>query len=221
VSAIPAKEAVELIKSGRAPVGLTTGVLDLSFAKVKQHVTLPAGLSCFSLNLSGQPVESLSVDVRVEFKLDLSNCIHLRSLPANLSVTTLVLTNCTGLHALPEHLQVGFLQLDGCTALREWPESVHVRNGWVRARNCVALRHLPSKLGPVASLDLRGCQGITNIPPGAVVNSWIDIGGTRITSLPETLQGVALRWRGVAVSAQIAFFSGDTYRGANTCGAER
>jgi hypothetical protein len=38
------------------------------------------------------------------------------------------------------------------------------------------------------------------------VRSWIDIGGTGITSLPDSLSGIGLRWRGVPVSAQIAFF---------------
>jgi hypothetical protein len=34
----------------------------------------------------------------------------------------------------------------------------------------------------------------------------VDIGDTRITSLPEPLCNVGLRWRGVPVTAQIAFF---------------
>src|SRR5262249_10596758 len=47
---------------------------------------------------------------------------------------------------------------------------------------------------------------IQSVPPGVKVRSWIDLGGTQISSLPESLRGVGLRWRGVPVTPQIAFF---------------
>ena len=62
-------------------------------------------------------------------------------------------------------LNVSFLQLDGCTALRHWPESAQVVHGWVRARACSELESLPSKLGPLASLDLRDCRRIAAAHP--------------------------------------------------------
>jgi hypothetical protein len=37
------------------------------------------------------------------------------------------------------------------------------------------------------------------------VSSWVDIGGTRITALPSSLQGAQLRWRGVRIDERIAF----------------
>jgi hypothetical protein len=152
--------------------------------------------------------------LRVEYKLNLSGCQKLTALPPNLTVSALILTNCTGLNALPEGLRANFLQLDGCTALRHWPESAQVTHGWARARGCSQLEKLPSRLGPLASLDLRGCSRIGTIPPAVSVRSWIDIGGTRVTSLPESFAGVALRWRGVPVTAQIAFFP-ETLKGAD------
>jgi hypothetical protein len=205
---LPPKEAAELILKGRAPEGLRTGVLQLGLSVTKKPLRspLPAGLRCYSLSLAGQPLTSLPPGLQVEFKLDLADCNQLAELPARLAVSTLVLTNCTRLVSLPEGLRVNFLQLDSCTSLQSWPESAQVTHGWVRARGCSALDRLPEQLGPLASLDLRGCQKIASIPPGAGIRSWVDIGGPRITSLPEPVGNVGLRWRGVPVTAQIAFF---------------
>jgi len=204
---IAPKKAAELILAGRAPEGIHTGVLELGLAETKKPVAdLPEGLSCYSLSLAGQPIAVLPSDVQVGYKINLTDCRQLTELPANLRVSTLLLTNCTRLTSLPEGLQVNFLQLDGCTALRCWPESAQVVHGWARARGCSELEKLPSSLGPLASLDLRGCRKISVIPESVKARSWVDIGGTQITSLPETLRGIGLRWRGVQVTSQIAFF---------------
>lgn len=211
------KEAARLIKSGKAPSGLRTGVLNLALTETKMPVTLPPGLQCYSLNLQGQPLVELPEGTQVEFKLNLTGCEQLRRLPANLTVSTLVLTNCRSLTSLPENLRVNFLQLDGCTALRHWPQGAEVVNGWVRARDCTALEQLPSSLGPLSSLDVRNCRRLISVPAGVQVSSWIDIGGTGITSLPESLSHIGLRWRGVPVTAQIAFFP-ETLKGPDILG---
>ena len=208
-----AAEAAKIILNGRATADLKSGVLDLSLAQTKKPVQLPEGLSCFSLNLAGQPIASLPTSLRVEFKLDLTGCTSLTELPRGLAASTIILANCTRLAALPEDLRSNFLQLDGCRAMRHWPESAQVTCGWVRARGCAALERLPQVLGPLASLDLRDCRRIDSIPAGVVVRSWMDIGGTSITGIPETLRGVALRWRGVPITPQIAFFP-ETLKGS-------
>ncbi len=207
------EQAAELIVKGKAPAGLTTGVLQLSKDKVGKIDQLPSGLRCYSLTLAGQPLAHLPPDLQVEYKLDLTDCSNLVELPPQLSVSTLILTNCHRLTGLPAGLQVHFLQLDGCTALEQWPETAQVSFGWVRARGCVRLESLPKQLGPLASLDLRGCRLLQRIPDGVSVQSWIDVGGAQINSLPETLAGIALRWRGVPVSTRVAFFP-ETLTGA-------
>ena len=210
---LEAKEAAKLIVSGRALSGIRTGVLELGIAETdKPILALPAGLHCYSLNLAGQPITELPSDLQVDFKINLSGCQQLTRLETNLRVPSLVLTNCARLEALPEGMNVNFLQLDGCTALRRWPNTAQVLHGWVRARGCRELSELPPGLGPLSSLDLRGCARIASLPEGVRVRSWIDIGGTKIASLPESLRGVGLRWRGVPVSPQIAF-SPETLRG--------
>ena len=213
MSQVPPDEAARLILQGRAPAGLKTGVLRLSYKDAKKAVVLPPGLSCFSLDLSDQSLTALPEDLQVEYKLNLTNCAGLTHLPVRLKVSTLILANCVALTSLPEHLDVNFLNLDGCTALRAWPESARVSCGWVRARGCAMLDRLPEKLGPLASLDLRGCRRLDRIPSDVSVLSWIDLADTRVNSLPSSLAGVAIRWRGVPITPQIAFFP-ETLTGA-------
>ncbi len=174
--------ALRLIESGKAPA------------------------RCHSLRIAGSRVRSLPAGLAVDFKLDATGCTQLETLPANLTVPVLILRGCTALRSLPEGLRCDYLDIQDCTALEVWPDSVEVSIGTVNARNCRALRALPQKLGPVTSLNLDGCERISSVPEGIRVRSWIDVGGTSIRSLPEPLSRLALRWRGVAVNAQIAFF---------------
>jgi len=64
---------------------------------------------------------------------------------------------------------------------------------------------LPPGARQVAQLDLRDCAGITSLPRDLEVTSWLDVGGSGIGRLPQALAYVALRWRGVMVSARVAF----------------
>ena len=169
-------------------------------------MTLPGGLRGFSLNLSKTGVRELPEDLRVEFKLNLSDCAALERLPHGLKTGSLVLNRCVALEALPEDLEVNFLTLDGCTNLERWPESARVSIGTVSARDCVNLTALPATLQSLTNLDLRGCRRIDRLPPGLRLSGWLDLAGTGIQSLPNSLRGVRLRWRGVEINAQIAFF---------------
>lgn len=194
----------DAILVGKPPSEAVAGILDLTL--LKDASLLPARLECHTLIWKDSPLVELPPGIHVRHRLDLSGSRLLQRLPASLAVSVLTLTNCTSLAALPENLQVDFLTLDGCTALRHWPDSAQATIGTVSARGCSALERLPAKLGPVSSLNLRDCTRLRSLPPGIKVRSWIDIGGTGIDSLPESLQGVGLRWRGVPVSPQIAFF---------------
>lgn len=198
------EEIRALIERGEAPPGLRAGTLD--FTGSAAPLKLPAGLHCHTLKLAGRVILELPADLRVDFKLDAAGCTKLESLPAGFSVPVLVLRGCTALQALPEGLQADYLDIQDCTALAGWPESAVVRIGSVNARNCRHLRSLPTTLGPLSALDLAGCERIERIPPGIIVRSRLDVAGTKITSVPESLAQVPLRWRGVAVTPQIAFF---------------
>ena len=166
---------------------------------------LPPGLSLNELNLDGAAVVSLPSDLRVDYKLDLSNCRHLTALPAGLRVGSLVLRNCTSLTALPSGLDVRFLDLSGCTALEDWPEDARVSVGGLYLRGCTQLRSLPKNLSRLSQLDLRDCSNISELPPGLEVTSWIDVANTGLRELPKSLDGVRIRWGRVLVDNRTAF----------------
>ncbi len=197
-------ELLARIESGKAPDRLQATVLDLT--GLKDIAKLPAEIHCHTLIWKDSPLTELPANVQVSHKLDLSGSRQLERLRDGLSVAVLVLTDCTRLEALPENLRVDFLTIDGCPALKHWPESAKVSIGAVSARGCTGLSSLPNGLGPLTTLNLRDCARIEHLPEGTQVRAWVDIGGTKIEGLPESLTGTGLRWRGVSVTPQIAFF---------------
>jgi hypothetical protein len=166
--------------------------------------TLPARLCCYELLAPESSLVALPDGLRVEFRLDLRDSALLTRLPANLHVGSLVLRGCTALESLPESLDVCFLDLQGCRRLRRWPGRVSVRHGHLNLAG-TGFTDLPPGIRQVAQLDLHDCPGITSLPDGLEVFSWIEVGGSGIRHLPVSLRDVPLRWHGVAVSERIAF----------------
>lgn len=205
------------------PEGLTVGTLDLSTCvnlealpaglRVRRLVLsgnwnpqhLLSGLRCYELDLKNTRIETLPADLSVEYRLDLESCRSLLSLPEGLKVGSLILRDCVWLEALPEGLDVYFLDISGCTRITRWPERGRIEVGRLAARGCAQLRSLPPWLSRLAQLDLRDCSNICELPQGLTVSSWIDVAGTQVRSLPPSLSGVQLRWRGVAVDERVAF----------------
>jgi hypothetical protein len=169
--------------------------------------TAPAALLVRgSLKLRDSPsLTMLPPGLVVTQRLDLSGCTALETLPDRLQVGALLLRGCTALGALPEGLSTSFLDATGCAQLETWPSSASIEHGHVILRNCTALRALPSWLRRVGQLDLAGCSGISEIPAGLAVSSFLDLADTAIRALPPSLSRVELRWRGVRVDARIAF----------------
>lgn len=194
-----------LMESGqKAPDLYEATIIDLTgFNDIHK---LPAEIRCHTLIWKDSAITELPANLRVSHKLDLSGCRQLERLPEGLGVSVLVLTGCTRLAALPENLRTDFLTLDGCVALKHWPESAKVSIGTLSARGCTGLASLPSGLGPLTTLNLRDCARMEQLPEGMQVRAWVDIGGTKIEGLPESFAGTGLRWRGVSVTPQIAFF---------------
>ena len=208
----------------RLPADLTVGWLDLTGCtgltalppglRVRRltlggswdPTPLLAGLSgCYQLDLQNTAVRSLPDSLRVEHRLDLEGCVALESLPAGLKVGCLSVRGCTALRRLPEGLDCYFLDITNCTAMDGWPERASVSVGRFTARFCLQLRTLPPWLTSIAQLDLRDCTNLRDLPDGLHVASWVDVAGTRVRSLPPSMAGVPLRWRGVAVDERVAF----------------
>ena len=164
-----------------------------------------AGLHCYELDVGGSQLIGLPLDIRIDGRLVLDNCPALASLPAGLTAGSIRVRTCPMLVALPENISTWFLDLTGCEHFETWPRSGTIHHGSLILRNCISLRSLPGWIGCLAQLDIAGCVQLPEIPDGIAVSSWVDIGGTRITSLPPSLQGAALRWRGVRVDERVAF----------------
>jgi hypothetical protein len=221
---IPADEARQLILQGIAPAGLNvSGHLDFSqdttLTALPDHLrtkrltldgcsslsSLPLGLHCYELSLQATPITALPLDIQVEYRLDLSHCDMLTSLPAGLKVGSLILRGCTSLRALPEGFDVFFLDMPGCVSLVGFPACGPAKMGRLNLRGCTRLRSLQSWLTHLAQLDVGGCVGLTGLPEGLRVSSWLDLANVPIQSLPASLEGVQLRWRDVPVTERIVF----------------
>lgn len=177
----------------------------LAALEQKARPELQENASYDALELADSDIEALPNGIRVRFQLNLSNCVRLRRLPDGLTAGALNLTGCTGLESLPEGLNTSFLDLSGCSQLFAWPKTGCLNVGRLRARNCTGFTSLPPWLGRIAQLDLAGCANLSALPDGLQVASWIDVADTGIRSLPPSLQGVGLRWRGLAIDERIAF----------------
>jgi hypothetical protein len=204
---LPALTAESLDLSGctglRAlPLGLTVGRLCLNGCTAL--AALPAGLRLRELDARQTRVRGLPSDLRVTYRLDLSDCVELESLPAGLSVGTLTLRGCESLAALPEGLETCFLDISGCTRLTGWPRSGSLGIGRLLAQGCTGLTELPPWLGPVAQLDLRGCVNLRRLPDSLRVTSWLDLADTAVDALPAPSRVAQVRWKGVLVEARVA-----------------
>lgn len=164
---------------------------------------LPKNLKFYQLDLSGTAISSLPDDLQVAYKLDLSDCQALTTLPVHFKVGSLILRNCRSLQHLPEGLEVYFLDITGCPQLQTWPQQIRIGMGGLYARGCIGLTQLPRDIGPLAQLDISGCNHLQQLPEDLQVSSWIDIADTGITALPPSLRGVQMRWRDVFVDERI------------------
>ena len=187
----------------RIPGDLRVERLDLSGCTAL--VALPATLRCSHLELDGTRLRHLPNDLRVSAWLSLRDCRRLESLPTGLTVSILNIVGCTGLGSLPAGLNVYDLNMAGCTALADWPDWTCIHRGRIMAAGCRSLVRLPRWLNDLEVLDIHDCTSLRELPSDLRVRDWIDIGNTAIRSLPESLRGTTVRWRGVEADADLMF----------------
>jgi len=155
--------------------------------------------------MSKTSVTQLPESLQVEYRLNLTDCTALESLPDGLKVGSLVLSGCTALQELPAGLDLNFLDITGCSQLTVWPESGRLKFGRLRASGCTGLTELPAWLQNLSQLDVRNCTSLKTLPAGLQVSSWIDLANTKITELPDSMQNAIIHWGGVPINQQIAF----------------
>jgi hypothetical protein len=163
------------------------------------------GLVCGKLIVDGTAIDTIPDDLSATFLLSARGCQRLRRLPAGLRVGILDLQGCVALDELPKGISVAFLDVGGCTALKALPEDLELRGGGLSLRDCASITRIPALSGDIASLDISGCPQIGSIPGSLRITSWIDVAGSGLTALPQHLEHLRLRWRGVPVDERIAF----------------
>ena len=197
----PAEARDYLLAKKRGKIRVS-GLLDLRNVEIEK---LSASISCYDLDASGSSLKSLPDDISIESPLTLDNCKRLESLPVGLKCGSISLQNCNYLSELPERLNTWFLDLTGCQNFSAWPKKATIEHGIMRLRNCININSLPGWLKSLAQLDVSGCVQLDQVPKQLSISSWIDVGGTNIKELPESLANTPLRWRGVPVNQRIAF----------------
>lgn len=188
----------------KLPSGLKVGRLTLDGCN--SLADLPPDLMCNELIWQRCPLSAWP-NVAVKHHLNLEGSPNLERLPSGLKVGRLWLNHCSALTCLPEGIDVYFLDMRGCIELARWPEKGSVQIGRLNVRDCRQLTALPKWLSELGQVDLRGCANISELPDRLSIRSWIDIGGTGIRCIPETISERCLRWRGVPVTKRIVFDS--------------
>jgi hypothetical protein len=187
----------------RLPAGLN--VQHLRVQNCQALTSLPANLRCEVLEASNSGLRELPTDLQVKYKLDLRECIRLTTLPQQLVVQSLLLSQCVALTVLPEALDVCLLDLAGCTGLADWPEGKQLRVARLDLSGCVALAQLPRGFMDLVELNISGCTRLRQLPEGLLVRGWLDLTGSALTALPDSLRGVRLRWRNVFIEERVIF----------------
>ena len=57
----------------------------------------------------------------------------------------------------------------------------------------------------LAQLDITDCTGLTSLPEGLEVGSWIELARSGLAALPQSMADARLRWNGVTIDRRIAF----------------
>jgi hypothetical protein len=181
--------------------------LELRLINCTRIAALPASLSVQDLALISTPkIERLPADLRVTSTLTLSDCARLEELPPRLPINKLAMSHCPVIEALPEGLQVQSMRLSNCERLTAWPRTGPRIMRRLTIQNCPNLRSLPPWLFQVDELTLSNCPNLREVPAHLHVRQWMEIDATTPLRLPTSSRGVRLRWRGVPISGQAAFY---------------
>ncbi|GHC03751.1 DUF6745 domain-containing protein [Cerasicoccus arenae] len=197
----PDQAVDHILSSGQGPLKVS-GKLNLSGKSFKQ---LPSNLECYDLDISESSIESLPSGLNVRNRIIANNCKLLTELPIGITAGSIELRNCGMLTELPEGINTWFLDLSDCPSFTNWPEYGSLRNGHLSLRNCIGLTRLPTWIERLSQLNVSGCINLPSIPEGLQVSSWVDVGGSSLMQLPQSMANVPIRWRGVPVDRRIAF----------------
>lgn len=196
------------------PVVISNAMRPTSSPSDVLHVTPEEARQMFR---RGDTPQALSVDG----SLNLSGSAWLRTLPAWLRCTALMVDDCPNLSVLPSDLHAeklsarrcpNVLELDGRISIRE---SINLTGSGLRSINadlhatrlqvaqCRSLTRLGGMIS-VAHLDVRGCTSLTTIDASIHVTQTLEVADSGLKAMPPHIRA-GLRWNGVPVDARVAF----------------
>jgi hypothetical protein len=167
--------------------------------------SLPVGLRAHSIQAQRSGLRHLPDDLQVTYKLDLTDCKSLASLPDNLHTGSLIVRGCTQLKNIPDGLSIYFLDAANCTRLQAWGTTGQVEVGNINLSGCSQLRYLPDWIDKIAILNIQGCVNLHHLPDHLVVATMIELANSGLVALPEGCSKTELRWRDVIVDSKIVF----------------
>ncbi len=170
----------------------------------KRLARMPASLRVTrDLSIAGaNALRDLGDRLEVGCELSIHDCPALEHLPEHLSSQEITIRRC-GIRRLPlPRVDCMRIELLDCPRLTELPAGLVVR-GTLQLNGCRSLTTI-SRNTKVGLLDVSDCIALTSLPDDLQVNT-IELAGSGLTSLPDSLKRVHLSWRGVHVSQQVVF----------------
>ena len=167
----------------------------------EQFAALPADLEVSGhLDVSGSlNLEAIPPHIHSLHTLHTEGCLALRALPPELDADTLNVRGCMKLPELPEVLRVKHLDISGCSSLTRWPAAKLVGLRRLLMRGCHGLSSLPPGITQFQQLDIADCPRIRELPDDLHITGWLDLANTTLRLLPPSAAGFKLRWRGVSM----------------------
>lgn len=173
----------------------------ISAVDCKNLKRLPDIRKIGNLDLSGSGIETLPETLEVCDYLGLVGCKNLISLPSSLKqVYRLNVSQCESLRSLPEDLLViGDLYIE-YSGIDRLPENLMVGNGF--HANHTDLETIPNHVRIGGLVDLSYCKKLSSLPEGWIVNGYLGLAHSWIRELPAhlTVKGnLDLMFTGISV----------------------
>ncbi|PTA69709.1 DUF6745 domain-containing protein [Deinococcus arcticus] len=170
-------------------------------ARLRRGETFAALVVTGPLNLAGSAWLRALPDWLRCTALNVDDCAHLSTLPADLHAERVSARRCPNLHEVDGRLSIREgLNLSG-SGLRRIHADLHATR-----LNVAGCRDLSAITGAVSvvHLDVRRCAALTTLDPGLHVTQTIDVAGSGLRALPGHIRA-GLRWNEVPVDARVAF----------------
>ncbi len=182
---------------------------NLEMVSLPKLICLPNGLNVLGALMVSDVygLTTLPDDIRVQEALLIENCPWLERLPETL---TEIGKPCAW-EEPTFRLWRGLLDardfgrglfIHDCPSLRKLPPALRI-HGSLEVTNCQSLTRLPDRLWVEKDLVLRGCTRLAALPEDIHVGGSLEIGGTRIRSIPRAVAARPVTMYGLKAAERV------------------